>query len=59
MHVEWRDEEIARRRIAQAVRGWKPVQPRKRQVSAALRAYAKLVTSADMGAVRDPKLLED
>ncbi|MDP3037208.1 MAG: hypothetical protein Q8N07_05705, partial [Rhodocyclaceae bacterium] len=31
---------------------WKPVN-RQREVSAALRAYAALTTSADTGAVRD------
>jgi dihydroxy-acid dehydratase len=53
------DEEIERRRIIQSARGWRPRTPRKRQVSPALRAYAKLVTSADRGAVRNPDLLED
>ena len=53
------DEEIARRRAVQAAKGWKPAAPRKRKVSAALRAYAKLVTSADRGAVRDLDLLSD
>jgi len=52
-------EEIARRRAAQEARGWKPVAPRARKVSAALKAYAKLVTSADQGAVRNPDLLKD
>jgi len=53
------DEEIARRRAAQSAKRWKPALPRKRKVSAALRAYAKLVTSADKGAVRDLQLLSD
>jgi len=53
------DEEIAHRRAAQAAKGWKPVLPRKRKVSAALRAYAKLVTSADTGAVRNLDMLKD
>jgi dihydroxy-acid dehydratase len=35
------------------------VAPRKRQISAALRAYATLVTSADKGAVRNVDLLAD
>ncbi|MDF1482445.1 dihydroxy-acid dehydratase [Extensimonas sp. H3M7-6] len=52
------DEELARRRAEQDAKGWKPVQPRKRQVSAALKAYAKLVMSADKGAVRDLSLLD-
>jgi len=53
------DDEIARRRAAQAAKGWKPELPRKRKVTAALRAYAKLVTSADKGAVRNLDLLSD
>jgi dihydroxy-acid dehydratase len=53
------DEEIAQRRAAQAAKGWKPELPRKRKVSAALRAYAKLVTSADTGAVRNLDMLKD
>ena len=52
------DEELARRRVAQDAKGWKPAQPRPRKVSAALKAYAKLVTSADTGAVRDLSLLD-
>ena len=47
------DQVLDQRRTAQDQRGWKPAQERSRKVSAALRAYAKLVTSADMGAVRD------
>ena len=53
------DEELARRRVAQDAKGWKPALPRPRKVSAALRAYAKLVMSADKGAVRDLSLLQD
>ena len=53
------DEELAQRRAAQDKLGWKPAQPRPRKVSAALKAYAKLVMSADKGAVRDLSLLED
>ncbi|MDO5625507.1 MAG: dihydroxy-acid dehydratase, partial [Pseudomonadota bacterium] len=51
------DEELARRRAAQDAKGWKPAQPRPRKVSAALKAYALLATSADKGAVRDLSLL--
>jgi dihydroxy-acid dehydratase len=49
------DDELARRRAAMEARGdlaWRPVK-RKRQVSAALQAYALMATSADRGAVRD------
>ena len=52
------DEEMARRRAEQDAKGWKPAEPRPRKVSAALKAYAKLVTSADKGAVRDLSLLD-
>ena len=52
------DEELAKRREAQAALGWKPAQPRPRKVSTALKAYAMLVTSADKGAVRDVSLVE-
>jgi len=53
------DEELAKRRAEQDAKGWKPAVPRKRKVSAALKAYAMLVMSADKGAVRDLSLLPD
>ena len=53
------DEELARRRKEQDAKGWKPAKARPRKVSAALKAYAKLVMSTDKGAVRDLSLLED
>jgi len=53
------DEELAERRVAQQAKGFKPAQPRPRKVTAALKAYAKLVMSADKGAVRDESLLDD
>ena len=53
------DDELAMRRAEQDAKGWKPAQPRPRKVSSALKAYAKLVMSADKGAVRDVSLLED
>lgn len=52
------DEELAKRRIEQDAKGWKPSAPRPRKVTAALKAYAKLVMSADKGAVRDLSLLD-
>ena len=52
------DDELAKRRVEQDKLGWKPAQPRPRKVSAALKAYAMLATSADRGAVRDLKLLD-
>ena len=54
------DEELARRRAAMEARGadaWKPVN-RQRPVSAALRAYAAMTTSAARGGVRDVSQLE-
>ena len=51
------DDEMAKRRAAQDAKGWKPAKPRPRKVSAALKAYALLVMSADKGAVRDVSLL--
>jgi len=52
------DEELVKRRVEQDKLGWKPALPRPRKVSAALKAYAKLATSADKGAVRDLSLLD-
>tara|TARA_B100000767_G_scaffold147160_1_gene138668 strand:+ start:331 stop:2163 length:1833 start_codon:yes stop_codon:yes gene_type:complete len=47
------DEELAERRAEQDNLGWAPSEDRPRNVTAALKAYAKLATSADKGAVRD------
>ncbi|MCW9017125.1 MAG: dihydroxy-acid dehydratase, partial [Kangiellaceae bacterium] len=47
------DDELARRREKKNQSGWKPAEARARKVSAALKAYAMLATSADQGAVRD------
>ena len=52
------DEELAKRRVEQDKQGWKPVLARPRKISAALKAYALLATSADKGAVRDLSLLD-
>ncbi|KRW96346.1 dihydroxy-acid dehydratase [Paracoccus sp. MKU1] len=46
------EDELAARRAEQDARGWKPAQPRQRQVSAALKVYAQFAASADKGAVR-------
>ena len=53
------DEEMEARRQEQNSKGWKPVEARPRKVSAALKAYAMLATSADKGAVRDLAKLEE
>ncbi|GAB59878.1 dihydroxy-acid dehydratase [Rheinheimera nanhaiensis] len=55
------DDELAARRAAMDAKGkqgWKP-ENRQRVVSAALKAYALLASSADKGAVRDLTKLED
>ena len=54
------DEELAKRRAEMEARGskaWKP-ETRDRYVSAALRAYGVMATSADKGAVRDVSQIE-
>ncbi len=52
------DDELAVRRAEQDQLGWKPAEVRPRKVTTALKAYAKLTTSADRGAVRDLSLLD-
>ncbi|WP_017298765.1 dihydroxy-acid dehydratase [Nodosilinea nodulosa] len=59
--VDLTAEELANRRVAMEAKGkaaWKPAQPRQRRVTAALKAYALLATSADQGGVRDLAMLE-
>ncbi|NKN36677.1 dihydroxy-acid dehydratase [Agrobacterium sp. a22-2] len=46
------DDVLVTRRAEQDAFGWKPAQPRKRNVTTALKAYAAFATSADKGAVR-------
>ncbi len=55
IHLAVAEDELERRRQAQIARGAQAWTPRSRQrpVSAALKAYAALTTSADTGAVRD------
>ncbi len=55
IHLAVAESVMAARRAAMVARGtaaWQPAK-RERAVSAALRAYAAMATSADMGAVRD------
>lgn len=47
------DKELKKRRKQQDSVGWQPVEDRPRKVTPALKAFAKLATSADKGAVRD------
>nr|WP_297497222.1 dihydroxy-acid dehydratase [Ferrovum sp.] len=58
IHALVSEDELARRRSEQDKSGWKPALPRPRNVSAALKAYARLATSADKGAVRNLSLLD-
>ncbi|MEJ2567207.1 MAG: dihydroxy-acid dehydratase, partial [Gammaproteobacteria bacterium] len=51
------DKTLTKRRAAMDAKDWKPVN-RQREVSAALRAYAAMTTSAARGAVRDVSQLE-
>ena len=60
INVRISDEELAKRREAMNAKGkdaWKPI-GRNRVVSAALKAYAAMTTSASRGAVRDVTLLD-
>ncbi|MCK7543897.1 dihydroxy-acid dehydratase [Marinobacter bryozoorum] len=58
INVEIDQHELDRRREQRDAEGWKPAAPRVRKVSAALKAYALLATSADKGAVRDLSRLD-
>jgi dihydroxy-acid dehydratase len=60
VHLAVDDAELERRRAEQDARGdaaWTPAS-RERHVSAALRAYAAMTTSAATGAVRDVSRVE-
>jgi len=61
INVRLSDEQLTERRVtmeAKEVKAWKPVKERPRKVTAALKAYAKMVVSADKGAVRDLSQLD-
>ena len=61
INVALSDDELAQRRQAMEAMGdgaWQPVAERPRKISTALKVYAKMVTSADKGAVRDLSLLD-
>lgn len=60
INVELDDAALNERRVAMEnqQRPWQPAEDRPRQVSPALKVYAKMVTSADKGAVRDLSLLD-
>ena len=59
INVQLDQEELDARRNVQAATGFKPAKSRPRKVSPALKFYAKTVTSADRGAIRDLSLLDD
>jgi dihydroxy-acid dehydratase len=61
INVRLDEDQLARRRAQMESRGeaaWKPAKPRPRKISTALKVYAKMVTSADRGAVRDLSQLD-
>ncbi len=61
INVQLPDEVLSKRRAtmdAKGSDGWKPLKERPRRVSTALKVYAKMVTSADKGAVRNLDLLD-
>ncbi len=61
INVVLTDAELDARRAAENAKGplaWKPSEVRPRKVSASLKAYAMLATSADKGAVRDLSKLD-
>ncbi|HTF84952.1 MAG TPA: dihydroxy-acid dehydratase [Cellvibrio sp.] len=62
INVALSDEELHQRRQemeAKGTKAWKPAESRPRKVSASLKAYAMLATSADKGAVRDLTILDN
>jgi len=61
INVTLDDSTLTQRRAEMEALGdkaWQPLEERPRQVSAALKVYARLATSADKGAVRDISLLD-
>ena len=60
--IDRAERKIMARRAAMEAKGkaaWKPAAPRPRKISAALRAYAAMTTSAAKGAVRDVSQIEN
>ena len=56
--LEVNEEELIKRRVQAELRGWKPLS-RQRKVSLALKVYAHMASSADKGAVRDKRKVEE
>ena len=53
IHLAVSEATLAARRQKQIEAGWQPAEPRPRKITAALRAYASMTTSAARGAVRN------
>ncbi len=53
IHLAVPDAELAARRQQREELGWRPAEERPRKITAALRAYASMTTSASRGAVRN------
>ncbi len=53
IHLDVSEKEMEARRAAQEKIGWQPAAPRSRKVSTALKAYARMATSASKGAIRE------
>ncbi|KKL83861.1 hypothetical protein LCGC14_1970480, partial [marine sediment metagenome] len=58
INVAISNEALESRRETRDKKGWQPEEKRPRKITAALKAYALLTTSADKGAVRDLDLLK-
>ncbi len=57
--LDQQELESRRAKMNESSRPWQPKEERPRKISLALKVYASLVTSADKGAIRDQRLLED
>ena len=61
INVRLEKAELLRRRKLMGEReskAWQPINTRERRISPALKAYARMATSADKGAVRDINLFD-
>ncbi len=58
INLDVSEEELEKRRKLRDIAGWKPEKSRPRKVTAALKAYAKMASSANKGAVRDISQLD-
>ena len=61
INVRLEESELGKRRTLMGKKedkAWQPVNPRERRISLALKAYARMATSADKGAVRDISMFD-